>query len=221
MPKHPPKITRLEHGGTLSVPTGQGKLRSRLWRAFYRNGSGHYDRLIRGLFGYCAHDHVAHSYARLADPGAGPILDIGCGTGLCGEALAGLVDAEVDGTDLAAEMLVLARAKGLYRGLFAADITRPLPVPDGAYGGAVCAGVFTEGHVGEAALAPVLAALRPNAVFVFTVLDQLWAASFGACIAELEGMGRLAVLEQEPLRHFRAVKQIGSQLVAVRVCEER
>ena len=64
--------------------------------------------------------------------------------------------------------------------------------------GAVCAGVFTTGHVGPEGLDELLRVLRPGGVLVLTVKDKTWADGFAARIAELEGQGRVASLDTTP-----------------------
>ncbi|MBP0575354.1 methyltransferase domain-containing protein, partial [Mycobacterium tuberculosis] len=52
-------------------------------------------------------------------------LDLGCGTGLMAEALAGRV-AHLEGVDLSSAMVAKARAKGLYADLRVADVVADL-----------------------------------------------------------------------------------------------
>ncbi|MXQ07198.1 methyltransferase domain-containing protein [Alphaproteobacteria bacterium GH1-50] len=44
-----------------------------------------------------------------------PVLDVGCGTGLCGMALRAVGFDVIDGTDISPEMLARAEARGVYR----------------------------------------------------------------------------------------------------------
>ena len=55
--------------------------------------------------------------------GAQQILDLACGTGRIGTWLKAHTTALIDGVDLTAEMLAVARGKGLYRALHQADVT--------------------------------------------------------------------------------------------------
>lgn len=122
-----------------------------------------------------------------AAPEAGPVLDIGAGTGLLAEALRALGYAgAIDGVDLSAEMLARAGEKGLYRQLLQADITRPLPLK-ARYGGLVSSGTFTHGHVGPEAIAPLMAVAAPGALFALSVNAAVWdRLGFGA---SLQGLG--------------------------------
>lgn len=84
--------------------------------------------------------------------GRGPVLDIGAGTGLLAQELRPDFVGDIDATDISQEMLDIAAGKGLYRRLFAADLTVGLPCEDGAYEGVVSSGTFTHGHVGPETL---------------------------------------------------------------------
>lgn len=113
---------------------------------------------------------VMTSYA--AGGGGWPCLDVGCGTGALAEnAPEGAV---MDGIDLSPEMLAVARRKGLYRNLKAANLKEPLDLPDAAYSGLVSSGTFTHGHVGPEALPELVRVLRPGATGVITVKPQVW-----------------------------------------------
>lgn len=60
------------------------------------------------------------------------VADLACGTGRIGRWLKERGIHEIDGVDLTAEMLELARAKAIYRHLELADVTRT-PLPDDQY----------------------------------------------------------------------------------------
>jgi len=124
--------------------------------------------------GYVLHRAVAGAYADLG--GAGPVLDLGAGTGLVGAALAERGVVPVDGTDISGEMLAKAAEKGVYRRLFEGDLTQRLPLGDGAYAGAVSAGTFTNGHVGPGALGEVLRVVAPGGWVVISVNAIHWQA---------------------------------------------
>ena len=60
----------------------------------------------------------------------GPVLDLGCGTGLVGLAIADLPVGPLIGVDVAPRMLEQARKKGVYAALIESDILQPLaPAP--------------------------------------------------------------------------------------------
>jgi ubiquinone/menaquinone biosynthesis C-methylase UbiE len=119
-----------------------------------------------------------------------PVIDLGCGTGAAGARLAELGFSPVDGLDLSPEMLAVAEDKGIYRRHIVADLTQPIPIPDGAYGAAVSAGTFTSGHVGPGALGEVIRIVEPGGVVACVV---------GASM--MEGFGRALEAAQVEVLH--------------------
>lgn len=88
---------------------------------------------VPGLFRAVLEAHPALA----AGEATGPVLDLGCGTGLAAVALSGLAAGPLIGIDVSPRMLARARQKGLYAELIEADVLdalrNPLPsVPHGA-----------------------------------------------------------------------------------------
>lgn len=116
--------------------------------------------------------HVPKDLVALALPLLRPgarVIDIGCGTGLVGAALAGM-DAQLEGVDLSPRMLVLARARGVYARLHEGDLVEFLGAMDARSAHAVFAtDVFL--YIGD--LEPVFSAaarvLAPGGIFAFSV----------------------------------------------------
>lgn len=153
-------------------------------RRLYAEWAETYDDEFVRATGYRLPEAVAAAYA--ARGGAGPVLDIGAGTGLVGERLAARGIGPVDGTDLSAEMLQAARGRGVYRDLIEADVTAGLDVPDAAYAGVVSAGTFTLGHLGPDALSECLRAVRPGGRLALSINAAHWAAEdFASTLASL------------------------------------
>ena len=97
------------------------------------------------------------------------VLDLGCGTGLLGAALAPHARA-IDGVDLSGGMLDHARAKGCYRELHRSDITEHLArvAPD-SYDAIAAADVFIYVGALEAVFAGAARVLRAGGCFAFSV----------------------------------------------------
>lgn len=136
-------------------------------KALYREWSDSYDTGFSDAQGYQLPREVAVAFA--AAGGAGPVLDVGAGTGLVGAVLQRIGAGSIDGIDLSNEMLQVAHDKGCYRGLFAGDVTKPLTLQGAPYAGVVSAGTFTLGHVGPEALQNLLDVAAPGACFVISV----------------------------------------------------
>jgi SAM-dependent methyltransferase len=167
-------------------------------RALYGDWADSYDQAFGEGWGYVAPRRIAELYAAQMEDGDQPLLDIGAGTGLVAEHLRHLT---VDAIDITPEMLAKAEAKGLYRARILGDLTRPLDLPDAAYGGVISCGTFTHGHVGPECLPELLRITRPGALFVCgTIPAVLDGAGFGSALATLVARGRI-----EPVR-FREIE---------------
>lgn len=163
-------------------------------RAFYKEWAASYDQSFAQQRGYRSPAEVARRFRTAAD-GNTPVLDVGAGTGLVGQALAGL---DIDALDLSPDMLNVARQKDVYRRLFIADLTGPLDIPDASYGGIVSSGTFTHGHVGPVCLPELMRIARPGALFVCTVIPAVYdSAGFGSALAQLVADGQIT-----PVRFF-------------------
>lgn len=126
-------------------------------------------------------------------------LDLGCGTGLVGEALIALNPCQLVGVDLSAQMLDKARSKTIYERLEQAELLAMMQQePDAAYDLVIAGDVFVYlGRLDEVA-AESKRLLRPGGAFVFTVetlqakADQEGEESSGMLSYELLSSGRYA-----------------------------
>jgi predicted TPR repeat methyltransferase len=95
-------------------------------------------------------------------------LDLGCGTGLCGQQLRP-ISARITGVDLSANMVEQARARAVYDEVVLSDLIEYLAGSRAAHDLVIAADVFI--YVGEleAVFGAVRQALVPGGAFVFTV----------------------------------------------------
>jgi predicted TPR repeat methyltransferase len=112
--------------------------------------------------------HVREAFERWAGARVGmDILDLGCGTGACGEFLRARARRLI-GVDLSDAMLQVARSKRLYDELHTADVVAYLNTVAGGCDAIVASGVVI--FFGD--LAPLFAAaqraLRPGGAFIFS-----------------------------------------------------
>lgn len=183
----------------------------------YRAWAKRYDVDTVDRFGYVAPQVTAEAFARNCREQHRPIIDLGCGTGLSGAALADQGFSVIDGIDLSREMLDQAEAKGIYRRLIQADLTDRLPIEDATYEGGISVGTFTHGHVGPAGLDEALRILAPGALFTFTVNEGVWdEQSYGAKLEALETAGKAALREIGEADYLRD-QGIGCILVTLKV----
>ncbi|WP_071673868.1 class I SAM-dependent DNA methyltransferase [Nioella nitratireducens] len=164
-------------------------------QAFYRDWAETYDQTFAETRGYRSPAEVARVFRASAKENE-PVLDIGAGTGLLGQELTGFT---VDAIDLSPDMLSVAARKGVYRSLITADLTKPLDIPNGTYGGLVSSGTFTHGHVGPECLPELMRIARSGALFAGTVIPEIFdSAGFGSALALLVADGTIS-----PIRFHR------------------
>ena len=99
------------------------------------------------------------------------ILDLGCGTGLCGQAISPMAS-RLDGVDLSPQMLAKARQRAIYNELAVGDLYPFLEKKANGYDVIVAAGVFE--HIGDPrhVFRAAFGALRDSGLFVFTAEDN-------------------------------------------------
>lgn len=157
----------------------------------YGNWAATYDSSFGEGWGYIAPREIAQIYKELAEP-ATPVLDIGAGTGLIAEHLAGHT---IDALDITPEMLEQAETKGVYRNLITADLLQSLPLKDASYGGVISSGTFTHGHVGPACLPELIRITAPGALFVCGCIPSVFdGMGFGSTLALLNAQGMIGDL---------------------------
>lgn len=162
--------------------------------ALYDNWASTYDAEM-SVAGYRHPTICLALLARHLPRGTTPLLDAGVGTGLIGEWLAIMGFSEVDGLDISAGMLAVARRKNIYRQLHQLALGSELPFADDHYAGIVSTGVFTTGHVGPEGLDELVRVCRTGGVIVATVKDSLWQESFKARVDELDEAKRATLVE--------------------------
>ncbi len=121
-----------------------------------------------GVLHYRAHALLIQRLADLGPRRFRSVLDLGCGTGLCGPLIAPLAE-RVDGVDLSQGMLDQARALGIYTTLVHADVADYLHSASRRDDLVLAADVFI--YVGELSrvFAGVARVLQPGGLFCFTV----------------------------------------------------
>tara|TARA_R110002110_G_scaffold293634_1_gene507636 strand:+ start:311 stop:1579 length:1269 start_codon:yes stop_codon:yes gene_type:complete len=124
---------------------------------------------LKEKLGYCGHDLIRASVEGSLGPGRGDleILDVGCGTGLCGEAVQPWARA-IDGMDFAPKMIRQATRRGIYRQLEACSALDFLKVTQRRYDLVVAADVF--GYIGNPLplMMAVWSCLKTGGHFCFT-----------------------------------------------------
>jgi predicted TPR repeat methyltransferase len=108
-------------------------------------------------------------------PDATAVLDVGCGTGLVGQALrARGFSGRLTGFDISQASLEIARQGGTYDSAEQADLQQRLPLEDDTADAVVCVGVMTYLPEVEAAWREFARVARPGGLVVVTQREDLW-----------------------------------------------
>lgn len=189
-------------------------------RRLYADWASTYDEGFLASHGYVYHRSVVDAFLR-RDRQAGPVLDVGCGTGVVGEELRRRGVAEIDGIDLSPEMLTVAATKraepgdAVYRSLIPADLTTRIGIADASYAGIVSAGTFTHGHLGPEPLRELVRIARPGAVLAIGInADHFEASGFAAWFDQATSSGLINHLEIVESPVYDVARYEGSDVAA-------
>ncbi|WP_101066378.1 class I SAM-dependent DNA methyltransferase [Roseovarius salinarum] len=140
-------------------------------RRLYDDWAATYEAEV-GENGYATPGRVARALHAVApDPGR-PLLDFGCGTGLSGLALKLAGFEAVDGADLSAEMLEIAREKQVYRHTWQVEPDAGDPFEAGAYPLVAAIGVIGAGAAPAETFDTIMRLLPRGGLFAFSFNDH-------------------------------------------------
>jgi len=141
-------------------------------RALFDDYSSYYEAAMLEALSYRGPQHLRALLERVMPGAAAPlrILDLGCGTGLSGDAFKDLaVGGRLDGIDLSAKMIDEARRRGIYTDLIVDDFESALTALDREYDLAIGADALIYSGDLSPALSGVAAKLNPGGLFLFTL----------------------------------------------------
>lgn len=155
-------------------------------RDFYDQAAGQYDDILLSEIGYVSPTLCAEAITPYLPDRQSSLIDLGCGTGLAGAALAALGFTRIDGVDFSARMLSVAASRKCYDKLVQADLNAALDFPDQCYGAAVCVGVLGQ-HVLPAALDEAVRIVAANGIVCFSVNERAFES--GGFRVKIEALG--------------------------------
>lgn len=185
-------------------------------KGFYSEWAETYDEELGGR-GYAMPARCRAAFATHVPDRSTAVIDLGCGTGLLGRELADLGFATLDGIDYSPEMIEQARAIGIYRELWTADLNEPLDIADGTYGAVAAMGVFSFGHVYADALDEMCRIITPGGKLIIGVNEVF--VNDGTLVPKLEQLAASGVVTldvREYGAHMPASEVNGWVFVATR-----
>ena len=139
----------------------------------YDDWAATYDRDLRS-WRYQAPSLTVAALAE-AQPSAGKVLDVGCGSGLVGIELRTAGFADITGIDLSSSALELALATGAYEVVRQADVqSGPIPFDDDRFDALVCVGVMTYLPDTTAVVTDFCRVVGQGGSILFTQRQDLW-----------------------------------------------
>ena len=135
------------------------------------------------------------------------IMDIGCGTGLSGEAFKKLGFTNIDGSDFSNEMLQIAKSKNIYSNLILTNNKKPLNFNKGVYSNSAAVGVFSPLHAMPDMVSKILKVAKIGGFFVFSLNDHaLENPGYKRAIMDLVDHGNAEVVFEEYGDHLPKIK---------------
>jgi predicted TPR repeat methyltransferase len=155
-------------------------------RKFYDEAAGQYDDILLSEIGYVSPTLCVEAITSYLPGRQSSLIDLGCGTGLAGAALAALGYAHIDGVDFSTQMLAVAASRKCYSKLAHADLNADLDFPDQCYAAAICVGVLGQ-HVLPAALDEAVRIVAANGILCFSVNERAFES--GGFRDKIEALG--------------------------------
>lgn len=148
----------------------------------------------------------AEALARhLADRNA-PVLDFACGTGMSGVALNEAGFSCINGTDISAGMIEVAREKGVYRNLWVCDADNPFDERAKKHAAIIAVGAIGAGAAPVDAIDGALASLDKGGLFIVSLNDHtLEDPEFERRLTAAAHRGTIAILESDHGPHLPAI----------------
>ena len=183
----------------------------------YEEWAPTYEADLVGGYGYTAHRIAADAMAAACPDRGAEILDIGCGTGLVAEELAARGFSAIDGLDASPRMLAEARAKGIYRDLFAGDVRDPDAIDPARYAAVIAVGVFGAGHLGPEDLDRFARPVRAGGPIVLYSSALRWVEDdYPSHLRRLSEAGVWTVERTEETNYMDRIERPGWLVVARR-----
>ncbi len=174
-------------------------------REFYQGWAEGYDAEVASNE-YITPKRCAEALIRHAAAPWAPMMDLGCGTGISGQALKAAGFECIDGYDFSQAMLDKAAEKHIYRELGIADLSKPLEIDAGVYQNAAAIGCVTPEYMPATVLDEILSKLPRGGCLAFSINDHSAAdGSIVGRIMTLTDCGAAELLFREYGEHLPGI----------------
>jgi len=158
-----------------------------LWATVYDNDIGTYED-------YLVPKEAAKVAKRVLNLDA-RIFDAGAGTGLVGQSLVEAGFHELIAVDYSAQMLEMARSKGVYKEIHQCDLSQVTEFESSSFDAVITCG--TTSQMPSFSLREFVRVVRPGGHIIFAVLLGPWVeCGYADIYSELEGQGKLYIVER-------------------------
>ena len=165
-------------------------------KALYKDWADSYDDTMSN-HDYQTPQRCADALMRHLSDISAPIFDVGCGTGISGQALSDAGFTVIDGSDISDEMVAKARSRDrVYRHLSVVSLETPFNFGDD-YAAITAMGVIADKHAPPEAISQLLQKLPVGGLLVFSLNNHTLEnpAYMAACDGAVE-TGEAELLEQ-------------------------
>ena len=145
------------------------------------------------------------------------ILDLGAGTGMCGEILVKEGYRSITAVDISEQMLEEAKKKNIYKELIQKDLNKDsLQEMEGLFDAVICIGVFYYGQVESSALGKVVSVIKQGGIICFSIRTDLYDndnSGYKQKCDYLEKEGKWKLISSETDTLFGKLEQLAYYLV--------
>ncbi len=167
--------------------------------------------------GYVTPDRCAQAAARFVRDKSRPVLDVGCGTGISGKALASAGFSNISGMDVNREMLAKAMGLEIYRELSVAEPGASFQFEPGTYELIAAIGVIGTGAAPIDFLHECLSVLAPGNLMVFSFNDHTLAEpEYMNAVDDKVTSGDFRILHREHGPHISKLNMCSTVIVLQR-----
>ena len=201
--------------GKLAKVSGKNaKVDSKL---LYDEWANDYENDLINEYGYIAPKLTVDKFKALVLKKNLKIIDVGCGTGLVGQALYEHGYKNIDGYDISPEMLKIAKQSKFYKELRQIDLNDKLTNLPKNYDVLICVGSFGYGALGPIAIRHLIGLVRSGGLlFIFMNAEPFKSQNYQKHISALEAQSLWSVNSIDDYNYMSKLDRPGKLIIATK-----